>query len=87
VSRWHHIPEDNILHSHGRENIKSYYRHCTYFFINMMLDHLLPSRQLQSLEWTCISFEQSLVQFYNILLEEHLQVALEMLEVGICCLI
>jgi hypothetical protein len=36
------------------------------------------------LEWTCTSFEQSLGDFYAILLEEHLQVALEMLEVGIC---
>jgi hypothetical protein len=29
-------------------------------------------------------FEQSLVEFYAILFEEHLQVALEVLEVGIC---
>jgi hypothetical protein len=33
---------------------------------------------------TCTNFEQSLVELYIILLEEHLQVALEMLEVGIC---
>jgi hypothetical protein len=33
---------------------------------------------------TCTSFEQSPAEFYTILLEEHLQVALEMLEVGIC---
>jgi hypothetical protein len=51
----------------------------------MVLDHLLPSIQQQSfLEWTRTSLEQSLAKFYTILLEEHLQVALEMLEVGIC---
>jgi hypothetical protein len=51
----------------------------------MVLDHLLPSLQLLSLlECTVTSFEQSLVKFYTILLEEHLQVALEMLEVEIC---
>jgi hypothetical protein len=51
----------------------------------MVLDHLVSSLQLQSfLEWTGTSFEQSLAEFYTILLEEHLQVAVEMLEVGIC---
>jgi hypothetical protein len=50
----------------------------------MALDHLLPSMQPQSfLEWTSTSFEQSLAEFYTILIEEHLQVALEMLEVRI----
>jgi hypothetical protein len=49
----------------------------------MVLDHLLPSIQLQAfLEWTRTSFEQSVAEFYTILLEEHLEVALEMLEVG-----
>jgi hypothetical protein len=52
---------------------------------NMVLDHFLPSVQPQSfLEWTRTSFEQSVVEFYTILLEKHLQVTLEMLEVGIC---
>jgi hypothetical protein len=36
------------------------------------------------LELTRISFELSIAKFYTILHEEHLQVALEMLEVGIC---
>jgi hypothetical protein len=49
-----------------------------------MLDGFLPSLQQQSLEWTRTSFEQSLVKFYTILLEEHLEVALALLEVGIC---
>jgi hypothetical protein len=50
----------------------------------MLLDRLLPSIQPQSfLEWTRTSFEQPLAEFYAILLEEHFQVALEMLEVGI----
>jgi hypothetical protein len=58
---------------------------CTGFFINLALDHHLPSAQPQSfLEWTRSSCEQSLAEFYTILLEEHLKVALEMLEVGIC---
>jgi hypothetical protein len=35
------------------------------------------------LEWTRTSFEQYLAVFYTTVLEEHLQVALEMLEVGI----
>jgi hypothetical protein len=48
------------------------------------LDHILPSALHQPLEWTRASSEQSLVEFYAIVLEEHLQVALEMLEVGIC---
>jgi hypothetical protein len=47
----------------------------------MTLDRLLPSIQPQSfLEWTCTSSEQSLVEFYTILLDEHLQVALQMLK-------
>jgi hypothetical protein len=51
----------------------------------MVLDSLLPLVQLLFfLEWACTSFEQSLVEFYTILLEEHFKVALEMLEVGIC---
>jgi hypothetical protein len=46
---------------------------------------LLPSIKLQhSLEWAHTGFEQSLVECCTILLEEHLQVTLEMLEVGIC---
>jgi tRNA G10 N-methylase Trm11 len=36
------------------------------------------------LEWARTSFEQSVAEFYTILLEEHLQVALEMLEMGNC---
>jgi hypothetical protein len=51
----------------------------------MVLDHLLPSAQPQSfLQWTLTSFEQSVAKFYTISLEEHIQVALEMVEVGIC---
>jgi hypothetical protein len=47
----------------------------------MMLDHLLPSVQQHSfMEWIYTSFEQSVVEFYTILLEEHLQVTLEMLK-------
>jgi hypothetical protein len=49
----------------------------THFFIKMVLDHLWHSIQPQSLEWTHTSFEQSLAEFYIIILEEHLQVALE----------
>jgi hypothetical protein len=56
-----------------------------HFFINMVFHHFLPSIQPQSfLEWTRTSFEQSLAEFYTILPEEHLQIALEMVEVGIC---
>jgi hypothetical protein len=48
----------------------------------MVLDHLLPSIEQQSfLKWTSTNFEHSLAEFYTILLEEHLQVALEMLQV------
>jgi hypothetical protein len=50
----------------------------------MVLDHILPSAESQSfLEKTHTSFEQSITEFYTIFLEEHLQVALEMLEIGI----
>jgi hypothetical protein len=50
----------------------------------MMLDHRLLSVQPQSfLEWTRTSFEQSVAEFHAILLEEHLQVALEMLGMAI----
>jgi hypothetical protein len=56
-----------------------------HFFIIMVLDHLWPTTKPQFfLEWTRTSFKQSLTEFYTILHEEHLQVALEMLEVGIC---
>jgi hypothetical protein len=51
----------------------------------MVLDHLLPSAQQQSLEWTCTSFEQFVAEFNVIILEGHLQVALVMLEMGIYC--
>jgi hypothetical protein len=51
----------------------------------MVLDPLLPSIQPRSfLERIRTSFEQSVAEFYTILLEEYLQVALETLEVGIC---
>jgi hypothetical protein len=51
----------------------------------MVLDHLFASMQPQYFSgWTRTSFEQSLAEFDTIILEEHLQVALEMLEVGIC---
>jgi hypothetical protein len=43
----------------------------------------MKASSISLVEWTCTSFEQSLLEFYTILLEEHLQVALEMLEVGI----
>jgi hypothetical protein len=50
----------------------------------MVLEHLLPSIQPQSfLEWTGTSLGQFIAEFYAILLEEHLQVTLEKLEVGI----
>jgi hypothetical protein len=46
--------------------------------INMVLGHLLPSVQPQPfLDRTRASFEQSLVEPHTILLEEHLQLALE----------
>jgi hypothetical protein len=51
----------------------------------MVLNHLLPySTAAFLLGMDSTSFEQSLTEFCAILLEEHLQVALEMLEVGIC---
>jgi hypothetical protein len=66
----------------GAEQFNGYYTH---FCINLVLGHLQPSVEPQSfLEWIRTSFEQPLVEFYTILLEEHLQVALEMLEVGFC---
>jgi hypothetical protein len=50
-----------------------------------MLDQIIPSVQSQFFfEWTRTSFEQSLAECCTILLEEHFQVALEVLEVGIC---
>jgi hypothetical protein len=56
-----------------------------YYTIIWCWTTFLPSVQLQSfLEWTHTSFEQSLEEFYTIHLVEHLQVALEMLDVGIC---
>jgi hypothetical protein len=50
----------------------------------MVLRLPLPAKQQQSLEWAHTSFEQSPEEFYPILLEGHLQVALQMLEVEIC---
>jgi hypothetical protein len=51
----------------------------------MVLDHLLPLVQPHCfLEWTRTSLEQSLTEFYTILLEEHVEVGLKMLDVGIC---
>jgi hypothetical protein len=49
--------------------------------INLVLEQLLPSIQLQFSEWSHRSFEQFLAEFYAVLLEEH--VALEMLKVRI----
>jgi hypothetical protein len=42
------------------------------------MDHILSSLEPQSLEWTCMSFEQSVVELYAILLEERFEIALEM---------
>jgi hypothetical protein len=51
----------------------------------MVSDQLLPSIQRQSLlEYTLTGFGQSSAEFYTILLEEHVQIALEILQVGIC---
>jgi hypothetical protein len=59
-----------------------HYRYCKQFFINMVLDQVLPSMQPQSfLEWIPRSSKQPLEEIYVILLEERLQVALEILEV------
>jgi hypothetical protein len=45
----------------------------------------LPSIQPQSFcRWDRTRFRQSLPEFYTILLEEHLKVDLEILEVGMC---
>jgi hypothetical protein len=50
-----------------------------------MFGHLLPSIQPQFfLEWTRKSFDQPLAEFYTILIEKHLEVALEILEMEIC---
>jgi hypothetical protein len=50
----------------------------------MVVEHLFPSVWLQAfLKLACASFEQPLAEFCIILLEEHLQVALEMSEVGL----
>jgi hypothetical protein len=47
----------------------------------MVLDQILPSIQLQSfLECTSTSFEQSPAEFYTVLLEEDVQIALETLK-------
>jgi hypothetical protein len=49
----------------------------------MVLDLPFPSTQPQFfLKWTRTSFEQSIAEIYTILLEEQVQIALEMLEVG-----
>jgi hypothetical protein len=84
TKQWHRSVDGHlILISPLMEKFS--YRCRTHLSINTMLDKLLPSVQQQSfLEWTPASFEQSLAEFYTTLLEEHLQVALEMLEVGIC---
>jgi hypothetical protein len=51
----------------------------------MVLDHLLLQQSCR-ISWNGLVqvFEQSLMEFYIILIEEHLEVASEMLEVGIC---
>jgi hypothetical protein len=48
--------------------------------------YMLSVQPQSFLEWARTSFEQPIAEFYTILLEEHLQVALEMLEVGFCSL-
>jgi hypothetical protein len=71
----------NVANIQGSDKVM----YCTHLFVNMGLDQLLPSVQPQFfLERTGTSSEQSLTEFYTILLEKHLQVALEMFEVGIC---
>jgi hypothetical protein len=49
-----------------------------------LLIFCLQYNRIPSLNGLSTSFEQSLAELYTILLEEHVQVALEMLEVGIC---
>jgi hypothetical protein len=75
---------NNNVHIQGLDKIMETL-YCTHFFINMVMDQLLPSIQPQPfMEWTRTSFEQSLVEFYTALLEEHLQVVFMTMEVGIC---
>jgi hypothetical protein len=51
----------------------------------MVLDHHLSSVQPQSfLKWIRASIERSIAKFYAVVLQEHVQVALEILEVLIC---
>jgi hypothetical protein len=49
-----------------------------------MRDKISMSQPQSFLEWARTRFEQSLVEFYTILLIEHLEVTLGMLEVGFC---
>jgi hypothetical protein len=51
----------------------------------MVLGHLLASVQPQSfLELTHVSLEPFLAEFYTVLIQDHHQVALQKLEMGIC---
>jgi hypothetical protein len=44
---WCHIPEDNILHSHHHENLKSYISIIVYFIVTYTLGAgQSPSKQL-----------------------------------------
>jgi hypothetical protein len=55
------------------------------FLIPFLLDHILFKIQPQQfLESTHTNFKLSLNEFYTTLLEENLQAAFEILEVGIC---
>jgi hypothetical protein len=59
--------------------------HFTNVFIKTVVDHLLPSLEPQAfLELTRTNFEEVIAEFYTILHDEHLQIALEMLEMEIC---
>jgi hypothetical protein len=67
----------------GLEKYWKHYTYCKHFFIDMLSDYNLPSMEPQScLECTHTSFEQSVMEFYAIHLEGHLQVSLEILGGG-----
>jgi hypothetical protein len=55
ISTWRHIPEDDVLHSHRRENLKSY------IAVDTMLNQL---KLALSLECPALIHESTVVHFY-----------------------
>jgi hypothetical protein len=73
------IPEDTILHSHRRENLKSYIRTCSLFKVNRpcwgtyslhLQDRIRRARRQRESKWSALDFSLFVYFIYSLLRSE-----------------